>query len=173
MHQCVQQRPASPCTSGANECGDASTLWNTLHVSFDDEGCVRLCLCAPVCAYVVYLVGKQGFYGVCIDSELPWLVIEYMAGGGVDSYYRGQRAADAGWKPSSKHALSWSLDIIRGVTYMRTSPIPVLPLVNFILAYTCPRRCAQAQRCTCCRRRSPNMHMLSASCQTFLSSIYP
>jgi len=66
----------------------------------------------------------MGFYGVCIDSELPWLVIEYMAGGGVDSYYRGQRAADAGWKPSSKHALSWSLDIIRGVRYLHErSPV--------------------------------------------------
>ena len=37
-----------------------------------------------------------GFRGICIDSTLPWLVLEYMPGGSLDHFFRAQRSENHG-----------------------------------------------------------------------------
>lgn len=65
-----------------------------------------------------------GFYGICIDGALPWMVIEYMGGGSVDQYYHSQRQTE-GWVPQRKKALQWSLDVAAAVDYLH-SRTPVI-----------------------------------------------
>ena len=66
--------------------------------------------CSLMCRSLVH-PNIVGFYGICIDGDLPWLVIEYMGGGSLDLYYRSQRRNTVDWKPQRRQATKSALDV--------------------------------------------------------------
>ena len=56
-----------------------------------------------------------GFYGICVDSPQPWLIMEYVSGGSVEDLLASK---DSGYKPSRRRALTWALDLARGLHYL-------------------------------------------------------
>ena len=58
-----------------------------------------------------------GFYGICVDGPQPWLLLEYVGGGSVETYYNSE---GGGAKPARKQALSWALDLARALEYLHS-----------------------------------------------------
>ncbi len=56
-----------------------------------------------------------GFYGICVDSPQPWLIMEYVGGGSLEDHLGTKYS---GYKPSRRRALTWALDLARGLHYL-------------------------------------------------------
>ena len=56
-----------------------------------------------------------GFYGICVDSPQPWLIMEYVGGGSLEDHLATKYS---GYKPSRRRALTWALDLARGLHYL-------------------------------------------------------
>ena len=58
-----------------------------------------------------------GFYGICVDGPQLWLIMEYVGGGSVEDFLATK---DSGYKPSRRRALTWALDLARGLDYLHS-----------------------------------------------------
>jgi serine/threonine protein kinase len=55
------------------------------------------------------------FYGICTDGLQPWLIIEYVGGGSVESFMTSQ---GPDYQPTRRQALTWALDLARGLEHL-------------------------------------------------------
>jgi len=63
------------------------------------------------------------FYGICTDGLQPWLIIEYVGGGSVESFMASQ---GPDYQPTRRQALTWALDLARGLEHLHAQRPAIL-----------------------------------------------
>jgi serine/threonine protein kinase len=58
-----------------------------------------------------------GFYGICVDSRQPWLIMEYVGGGSVEDFLARRETC---YKKLRSQALTLALDLARGLDYLHS-----------------------------------------------------